>query len=182
MELKKILKTCLVKMGEQNFLDKEELTVTEQDTVDRLVEAFNVGYRDAVCEYMPLTAVEKVKVVDGKVDCKNLGKQMVYATKLLDGNSVKHKFRLMPTTIVTDFSGDGELEYSYAPDRIEFNEDVEDVRFTAEILADCTLAVYYFSLRAFDLASAYDDSYRKAVKRLKYKGREIKVKERRWGA
>lgn len=182
MELKKILRTCLVKMGEQDFLDKEELTATEQDTVGRLVEAFNIGYADAVSEYMPLTTVEKVKVVDGKVECSNLTKQMVYPRKLVDGNGVKHRFRLMPTTILTDFSGEGELEYSYAPDRVELGEEVEDVRFTAEILADCTLAVYYFSLRAFDLASAYDDSYQKAVKKLKYKGREITVKERRWGA
>ena len=88
----------------------------------------------------------------------------------------------MPTTITTDFSGEGVLEYAYAPDRIELDGEVNDMRFTAEILADGTLATYYFSLRAYDLSSGYYDDFTKALNKLKYKGREIVVKERRWGA
>lgn len=182
MELKKILKTCLAKMGEQDFVDKETLTEAEQDTLSRLVEAFNIAYTNAVAEYLPLITEDRVNVVDGKVDCTRLNKQLIYATKLYDKNGAKHRFRLMPTTIVTDFSGEATLEYAYAPDRVEIDGVVNDVRLTKEVLADGTLATYYFSLRSYDLSSAYYDDFSRALSKLKNKGREIVVKERRWGA
>lgn len=182
MKLKKILKICLAKMGEQNFLDNETLTDTQKDTADRLVEAFNITYTDAVSEYMPLIHRERVKIVEGNVDCSHLNKQLIYGTKLTDTNGAKHRFRLMATTIATDFSGEGILEYAYAPDRIELDGDVDDMRFSAEILADGTLATYYFSLRAYDLSSGYYEDFLSSLNRIKNKGREIIVKERRWGA
>ena len=182
MKLEKILKVCLAKMGEKDFLQNESLTDSEKDTIDRLVDSFNIGYTDAVSDFMPLVVEENVAIIDKQVDCSTLEKQLIYATKLTDRKGVKHRFRLMPSTIVTDFSGEGVLEYCYAPDRVEFGGELLDTRFTAEILADCTLATYYFSLRSFDLASAYYDKFVLAVSKLKNKGREIKIKERRWGA
>ena len=182
MKLEKILKICLAKMGEKDFLTKENLTESEADTRDRLVNAFNIAYTDAVSEYLPLIHSQDVVVMDGRVDCSHLEKQLIYATKLCDKSGAKHRFRLMPTAITTDFSGEGVLEYAYAPDRIELDGEVNDMRFTAEILADGTLATYYFSLRAYDLSSGYYEDFTKALRKLKYKGREIVVKERRWGA
>ena len=182
MKLEKILKTCLAKMGEKDFLGNENLTDSEKDTRDRLVESFNIAYTDAVCEYMPLIITEKVTIKGGNVDCTGLSKQLIYATKLTDRNGVKHRFRLMPTTITTDFDGEGVLEYAYAPDRVELDGEVNDIRFTADILADGTLATYYFSLREYDISSAYYDDFVYALNKLKNKGRNIVVKERRWGA
>ena len=127
-------------MGEKDFVGNESLSDSEKDTLDRLVEAFNIAYTDAVSEFMPLVMVEKVKIKDGNVDCNGLSKQLIYATKLTDRNGVKHRFRIMPTTIVTDFDGEGVLEYAYAPDRVELDGEVNDMRFTADILADGTLA------------------------------------------
>lgn len=182
MKLKKILKACLAKMGESDFVDNEAFTDEEKDTLDRLVKAFNIAYTDAVCEYMPLITSEKVTVVDGKVDCSGLTKQLVYATRLTDKNGARHRFRLMPTTIVTDFNGEGVLEYAYAPERMEIDGEIDDVRFTADILADGTLASYYLALRAYDISSAYYDKFVHTLNTIKNKGREIVVKERRWGA
>ena len=182
MKLTKILKICLAKMGEKDYAEKESFTEAQKDTLDRLVEAFNNAYTDAVTEYMPLITAEKVKITDGKVDCSGLSKQLVYGTKLTDKNGAKHRFRLMPATIVTDFDGEGVLEYAYTPDRVELDGEVNDMRFTADILADGTLATYYFSLRAYDLSSAYYDNFVDAMNKLKNRGREIVIKERRWGA
>ena len=182
MKLEKIIKTCLAKMGEKDFVGNESLSDSEKDTLDRLVEAFNIAYTDAVSEFMPLVMVEKVKIKDGNVDCNGLSKQLIYATKLTDRNGVKHRFRIMPTTIVTDFDGEGVLEYAYAPDRVELDGEVNDMRFTADILTDGTLATYYFSLREYDISSAYYDNFVYAMNKLKNKGRDIIVKERRWGA
>ncbi|MBO7327045.1 MAG: hypothetical protein J6U74_06010, partial [Clostridia bacterium] len=93
MKLEKILKICLAKMGEKDFLTNENLTESEADTRDMLVNAFNIAYTDAVSEYLPLIHSQDVAVVDGKVDCSHLEKQLIYATKLYDKSGAKHKFR-----------------------------------------------------------------------------------------
>ena len=182
MKLEKILKICLAKMGEKDIDFTATHTDDEKDTINRLVEAFNIAYTDAVCEYMPLTTAETVKIKDKNIDCTLLAKPMVYATRLTDRNGVKHRFRTMPTTIVTDFDGEGVLEYAYSPERIEIDGEVNDMRWTADILADGTLATYYFSLRAYDVSSVYYDKFVYAISQLKNKGREIVIRERRWGA
>ena len=181
MEIKKIIKICLVKMGEKDFLDNPTLTDVQQEIKDKLLSAFNVAYSEAVTDFMPLITKEKVKVVGGEVDCTALSKQMVHPVRLEDARGVKHRYHMMPTFITTDFEGDGVLTYAYAPDEYQFGDTLEDLRFTAETLAEGTLAVYYFASRAFDLASVHEDNFRTAVKKQKYKGREIVLKERRWG-
>jgi hypothetical protein len=181
MEIKKIIKICLVKMG-LGPVDFQELTQQQQEVVNKLVDAFNVAYCEAVTTYMPLTTEEEVVVQDGVVDCAALSRQMVYPTRLVDKNGAKHRYRLLPTSVVTDFSGEGVMTYAYSPDEYALDDVLDDLRFTAEILAEGTLGVYFFALRAFDLASVHDDNFRVAVKKMKYNGREIRIKERRWGA
>lgn len=182
MQIKKIIKICLVKMGVEDFLDNQTLTDAQQEMKDSLVASFNVAYCDAVASFMPLVTSEKVSVEEGIVDCTSLSKQMTHPVRLEDKCKVKHRYHLMPTYLVTDFDGEGTLTYAYAPDEYAFEDDLDDLRFTAEVLAEGALGVYYFARRAFDLASVHDDNFRTAVKKLKYKGREITIKERRWGA
>ncbi len=181
MNVKDIIKTCLVKMGADNFLDNETLSDSQQETVDKLVDSFNVAYVDAV-SFLPLTTTESVIADDKVIDLTTLSKQIIYPVRLEDKNGVKHRYHVLPTELTTDFKGEGKLTYAYSPEKYAIEDQIEDLRFTKEILADGTLGVYYFSLRAFDLANAHDESFREGVKRLKYKGREIAIKERRWGA
>ena len=54
MEIKKIIKICLVKMGEKDFLDNPSLTDVQQEIKDKLLSAFNVAYSEAVTDLMPL--------------------------------------------------------------------------------------------------------------------------------
>ena len=181
MEIKKIIKKCLVKMG-LDGVDFDQLTAEQEETITKLVDALNVAYAEAVTAYMPLTTDEKVVSVDGVIDCAELSKQMVHPVRLVDKNGAKHRYRIMPTLVVTDFDGEGVLTYAYAPDEYALEDSLDDIRFTAEILAEGALGVYYFALRAFDLSAVHDDNFREAVKKMKYKGREMVIKERRWSA
>lgn len=181
MEIKKIIKTCLVKMGVEDFLD-QTYDQEQAQLVKQLVQAFNVAYSEAVTTYMPLTTEEVVVVNNGIIDCTALDKQIIHPVRLVDKIGTKHRYHVMPTTLLTDFSGEGVLTYAYAPREYTLDETLEDLRFTPELLAEGALAVYYFALRAFDLASVHDDNFRQGVKSMKHKGREIVIKERRWSA
>ncbi len=181
MNIKDIIKICLVKMGEENFVDNDVYTDTQQKTVRQLVDAFNVAYTDAT-SFMPLIHTEEVVAQDRTINLASLTKQIIHPVRLEDKNGVKRRYHVLPTALTTDFNGEGKLTYAYAPNTMDIDDMLEDFRFTAEILADGTLGVYYFTLRVFDLAEAYDQNFREGVKRIKYKGREMTIKERRWSA
>ena len=91
MEIKKIIKICLVKMGEKDFLDNPTLTDVQQEIKDKLLSAFNVAYSEAVTDLMPLITKEKVNVVGGEVDCTALTKQLVPPGRLEEARGVKHR-------------------------------------------------------------------------------------------
>ncbi len=181
MTVKEIIGTCLEKMGMTNFVNDSSYTVEETKLIDKLLVALNVAYRGTACDYLPKACREKVVVSDGEILAENLNKVIVHPISLTDDKGFKHSYSIYPDLISTDFSGEGVLEYAYLPSRLALTDTVDDMRMTADMISDGALSEYYFSMRALDLASAYDEQFRSKLTKAKYKGREIILKARRWG-
>lgn len=183
MTVKEIIGACLDKMGLGNFIDDTNYTIEESKIANKLLVALNTAYLGRACDYLKQTTKENVAVNEnGEIFPSVLEKVIVNPVSLRDDIGVKHSYSIYPDRLKTDFSGVGVLEYAYLPSKLTLAGSVDDMRMTADMLSDGALAEYYFTLRSFDLSSAYEEQFRSKLTSAKYKGREIVLKERRWGA
>ncbi len=182
MNAKNVISECLLKMGLADFSHNETFSEGEQELINSLLGAMNIAYREIICEYLPLTTEENVVFSDGQLMISKLGKSILYPIRLKRGDETV-AFKTYPNRLTADFSGEAILEYAYTPPTpISINSSINDVRLTQSALSDGTLAEYYFANKVFDLAKSFDTSFRSKLGLMKYKGRSLRLKERRWRA
>ena len=91
------------------------------------------------------------------------------------------KFKSYATKIKCDYSGAAKLTYACLPSTdFAFSDSINDVRIPEGVMASGVLAEYYFQNKVFDLAKSFDSDFRVALARIKYRGRSMFLKERRW--
>lgn len=181
MKVIKVIGECLIKMGETDFTGNATYSETEQSLIDALLGALNIAYREVVCEYLPLVHSESVNFVNGEVSVADLEKKILYPIKVTRKGEVV-AFKAYANRITSNFSGIAELEYAYLPEELTIEDDIDNMRLTQAALSDGTLSEYYFANKVFDLAKSYDSSFRDKLGFLRYKGRSLRLKERRWQA
>lgn len=179
MLVKEILGECLVKMGAEDFTSAAERTETQQTLIGRLLAAFNIAYREAVTEYLPLVAEEEVEVRDGEIPAASLSRKIIYPLSLVSEGK-HYRIRTYPDRVVTDLSGKGVLRYAYLPPELAEDDEIGDMRLTSSVLSDGTLAELYYQDKVFDLAQSFDTDFRAALGVLRYKGRALRLKAGRW--
>lgn len=181
MKVKSVIGECLVKMGKTDFTNKTPLTVEENEMIDKLLSALNIAYREAISLYIPLVHVEDVKFTQGMVLTVALEKSILYPISLhYHGESVK--FRVFADRIESDgVSGTATIKYAYMPARdFAIDSTIPDMKLTQSILADGTLAGYYFATKNFELAKNFDTEFRVKLDLLKNKGKRLRIKARGW--
>lgn len=181
MLVKKVLAECLVKLGETDFTEETEYTDAQSALLDELLHALNFAYRDAVTEYIPLFKEEEVDVKKGVIFTGELSEKIIYPV-LLVAEGCKRRVRIYPDGLVADFDGKAVLRYAYLPAELTLASEIADMRLTPAVLADGTLAEYYFANKLFDLAQSHDNDFRSALSLLRYKGRDMRLKVGRWRA
>lgn len=179
MTVKKIIGECLIKMGETDFTSKTSYTETEQKLIESLLAALNIAYREVVCEYLPLVHTETVLFEKGEYAVAPLEKKIIYPIRVTKGDSVV-AFKAYADRIVAATDGYAALEYAYMPDELKLADNIENLRLTQSALSDGALGEYYFANKVFDLAKSFDSSFREKLGFLRYKGRRLMLKERRW--
>lgn len=179
MTVKSLIAKCLRKMNLEDFTSKVTAD-REKNLKSALICALNAVYGEIISDYLPLVAEETVTVTDKKLSGRALQKQALYpisATK--DGRKIK--FRTDAENIY--FAEDGEivLKYAYLP-ASELTEDgnVELLGASDDLLSDGMLAQYYLAAGQYDLARSYDSVYREKLWKLRYKNKDMILKERRW--
>ncbi|MDE5602166.1 MAG: hypothetical protein K2J16_06685 [Clostridia bacterium] len=182
MIVKKVIGECLTKMGERDFTDNTTYSESEQGLIDSLLAALNIAYREVICEYLPLVHSEAVTFSDGVLYINALEKKILYPIRVTHGDNVV-SFKAYADRITTKISGTATLEYAYLPEgELTMTSVISDLRLTDGALSDGTLGEYYFANKVFDLAKSYDSSFREKMGFLRYKGRRLRLKERRWQA
>ena len=180
MTVKKVLSECLLKMGEKDFVLKENLSERESGLLTDILAALNVAYREIVCEYLPLVQRDRVFFTNGHIDASELSRRILYPIRLTaDGQT--ESFKVYPNRIEADIYGKAEIEYAYVPDtELSIGSNINDMRLTISVLSDATLTQYYFANKVFDLAKSFDTSFRAKIGIQKNKGKSLLLKQRRW--
>lgn len=182
MTVKSIIGECLNKMGLKDFTGNDSYTDDEKELISGLLSAINLAYNQVICEYLPLTVSESVTFLNKQFLVKDLAKTIIYPIRLTKGEKVV-AFKSYPDRICAEVEGDAELEYAYQPSSpLALGSRITDMRLTQSALSDGALAEYYFANKVFDLAKSFDTSFRSKLGFLRYKGKSLMLKERRWGA
>lgn len=181
MQIKKVIGECLVKMGEEDFASKQSITPEQSELRDKLLKALNVAYREIVTVYLPLYYEQPVTFSGGKCLASTLDKKIIYPVRVETADG-KKTFRTTQNAIIADIEGEATITYAYMPDEITIGVEINDMRLTQSALADGTLAEYYYQNKLFELARDFDTDFRAQMGILKYRGRNITVKARRWQA
>lgn len=182
MEIKKVIGECLVKMGEENFAEEQTLTDEQQELLNKLVCALNIAYREIVSCYLPLVHRQRTTIEDGKISAGSLDKAILYPIEIKqDGRRLS--FYTEADGICCRGSGEVEIKYAYMPSEVlTLEASISDIRLTSSALSDGTLAEYYFQEKVFELAKSFDTDFRAQLGLLRYKGRGLRIRARRWQA
>lgn len=179
MLVKEVIGECLVKLGKENFIDEAELTDEQQALVDRLLAALNIAYKEAVTEFIPLYCEEDVTVSGGVIDISGLSRRILYPVALSSGGRAR-KVWVRPEGLSADAEGRATLRYAYLPEDVTLSSDIADMRLTAGVLSDGVIGEYYLADKVFEIAEAYETSFREALSAVRYKGRPMTLGAGRW--
>ena len=181
MTIKSIIAECLVRMGLDNFVNNEQKTADEQKIIDRLLFNVNLVYREIVSAYLPLVETREVEIVDGEFAFSALDNVRILYPIRIEVGDKEIKFKSYPTKLKCEYTGGAKLTYAYLPSTdFVITDTIDDARITAAIVATGVLAEYYFQNKVFDLAKSFDSDFRSGMARIKYQGRQMFLKERRW--
>ena len=181
MTIKQIIGECLMKMGLDNFINNQNLTSDEQKLANRLLFNINVVYREIVASYLPLVNSADIVIANGTYSFSSLtGVRFLYPIRLEAGDK-EIRFKAYATNIKCDYSGNAKLTYAYLPSTdFALTDSISDTRITPQVICAGVLAEYYMQNKVFDLARSFDADFRAGISELKYKGRSMLLKDRRW--
>lgn len=180
MTVKFLISKSLEKMNVDDFEKKTLLTDREKNLQQSLIYAFGAVYRELLAEYIPLETKEKATFKDKKLSAKSLSKRILYPIGVLK-DSKKLDFQTDAENIYTTESGELTVIYAYLPDtEITLDTEVDFIGVSDDLITDGMLAQYYFATGTYELARNYDVSYRDKLWKLKYKGKQLKLKAGRW--
>lgn len=182
MKIKDVVGECLVKMGQTDFSNEQNLDAQQTELKNKLLACINIIYREIVSDYLPLVHTESATFADGKISSSSLSKKILYPVKIVkDGE--KKSFFCGATEIFCDVTGQAQITYAYMPDAdLTFDGEINDMRLTKSALANGALGEFYFQNKMFDLAKSFDSDFRAQIGILRYKGRNLVIKARRWRA
>ena len=91
-------------------------------------------------------------------------------------------FFVQAPSLIAEIDGPATVKYVCLPAEYELTltSDVSDLKVTQGAFCCGVLAEYYFQNKVFDLAKSFDTEFRAQMNELKYKGKSIVIKARRW--
>lgn len=181
MIIKKVVGECLRRMGEKDFTSATQLTDEQKELQDKLIGACNIVYREIVSRYIPVYYSQKVTFEDGKTLLSSLHKKPLYIVSVKVGDTSVPFFVQAPS-ILAEIDGPATVKYVCLPAEYELTltSDVSDLKVTQGAFCCGVLAEYYFQNKVFDLAKSFDTEFRVQMNELKFKGKSIVIKARRW--
>ncbi len=180
MTVKFLIQRSLEKMNVEDFTKRSVQTDREKLLQQALIYSLTAVSRELLAEYIPLWTKEKVVFKDKKLSATELSKRILYPICVVK-DSKRLEFKTDAENIYATESGEMTLTYAYMPDtELDLDTKVDFIGASDDLITDGMLAQYYFASGVYELAKSYDASYREKLWKLKYRGKELKLKAGRW--
>ncbi len=188
MSVKDIIKLVAIYLQQEDILELSEMggEVTEptdltEKNLELLTRCLNLVYDEVATDYLPLKTVEELTVTDGVIELDTLTKRLINVIRLTDVNDCSVRYKLYPTSIETS-TGNVNLEYSYMPDSVTIDDDIESFsgKLTKRIIAYGVASEYCLISGLYDEASLWEKRFKDALLIASRKKSDVTVKARRW--
>ena len=167
------------------LINDPQVQVDERTKLEfnNLVQSLNLCYSEIALDYMPLLCSEQVLVENNKIYVMDLAHELkdVHSITSLDNNK-SFKFVIYPDYIKTNVLGNVNITYSYVPEQISVNDNVNNFagRLSLKCLALGVAAEYCFLSGLYDDAKIFDARFKNILKIECRKKSNITLPKRRW--
>ena len=184
MTVKDILKLVCEFVDERDILSKwnssTELSSSEQKKVDRMVKCFNLVNQEIASDYLPFLTEEAIDVSDGPLYFANLSKTVINVYEVRNAFGFSLHFKNFANHIKIDGHGK-KVVYSYLPNELTLNQDVEKLRGLSERVYAYGVACEFLLLEGFgNDAELWEERFKEALFILSRKRGEHLLPERRF--
>lgn len=179
MKVEEILKEVLIRLGDENKYDVQNLPQNDEE-IASIIKCINMIISEIASDYIPIKKVEQVQAVNGAISYERLSKKLINLKKVTK-NGMKIGAKMYPSEIITDESGLVEVEYCYIPNEVGLGDTVELLpQVTLMLLTNGVLGEYCLLLGRYEDSMLYDKRYREMLKVASRVTKEIKLKPNRW--
>ena len=188
MEVKEIIKLTAIYLQMEEVLELSELggEVTEptelaSKNLELLVRCLNLVYSEIASDYLPLKHCEDVEVENSEITISALSKKLINVLSLVDLYDKSVKYKVYPTSIKVE-NGSYKLEYSYMPEAVTIESDVEEFggKLCERVFAYGVASEYSLISGLFDEATLWKKRFLDALLAVNSKKSEVKMPARRW--
>lgn len=179
MKVEEILKEVLIRLGEENKYDIENLPQNDEE-INTIIKCINMIVSEIASDYMPIVHSEKIQTVAGAIPYDALSKKLINLKKV-SKNGSKIVAKMYPNEILTKESGYVDVEYYFMPNEITLGDKIElSPRVTTLLLTNGVLGEYCLLQGRYEDSMFYDKRYREMLKVASSSPKGIMLKPGRW--
>ena len=181
--VKNVLKTVVGLLGLNGltpYFSGESIDSDEMQELDNLVVATNMAVGNIAANYLPVYDKCKLVVKDGSVKFSSITDRAIIKIKKVTRNGEKIDFRVHNDSMELE-SGECEILYSYFPNMVTINDNIEFFGKLNEMLFGYAVAAEYLFLKGqIDDAYMWDKRFKASVLSIQRPSKNIVIPKRRW--
>ena len=162
-----------------DFDDSEEMAAIDsviQRDIDLIVKCLNQVLTRIATEEIELLKIETINVSNGQFDLDGLDEQFCKIKRLGDNK----KFKVVGTKLIAE-DGEYELLYSYIPEEIDFDDDIEIYQNLSKyVLIYGICSEFLMIMGDFSQSEIYESKFEVAIESVKRDLKVVNPKQRRW--
>ena len=183
ISVKGVLKSVVGLLGLSDlvpYFSGENISVGGMQEIDNLVVATNMAIGNIAANY--LSVYDKVKVVakDENIKFSNITDKAILQIKRVTRNGDKIDFKVRNDCLELS-NGECEILYSYFPDMVTINDNIDYFGKLNELLFAYAVAAEYLFLKGqIDDAYMWDKRFKASILSIQRPAKNIVMPKRRW--
>ena len=171
------LKNVIKYLNGEN-VDSEEV----RDEINSLLLCINIVNNNIASSYIDLIGETKLMVSRDFVKYTDISSKSIIEIKnVLNSQNNKLKFKVLPEGLMLDYSGMVDVEFSYFPDRVNIDDEINYYLKLNEMIFSLGVVSEYLYLKgAVDDAYIWDKKFKNSMFNLLRPKKNIVMPSRRW--
>ncbi|MBQ7351610.1 MAG: hypothetical protein IJW59_01915 [Clostridia bacterium] len=185
MIVKEIIKRSAELLGLKEVVDaidsNEDYSVGVKEDIDNLLIAVNMVNNNIAGSYIELIGLVNVESFSGFIPYVKISNNSIIEIKKILKDGIEQEFRLFPEGVKVDTLGMCEVEYSYFPERVEFDSEINHyLKINELVFALGVVGEYLYIKGAIDDAYMWDKRFKSSMFNLVRPKRNLVIPARRW--
>lgn len=168
----------VIKYLNGEIVESEEI----RDEINILLLCVNIVNNNIASSYIDLVGEKELLITKESVKYSDISsKSIIEIRNVLDSQNNKLKFKVLPEGLKVDYSGNVVIEFSYFPDKVNIDDDIDYYLKMNEMIFSLGVVSEYLYLKgAVDDACMWDKKFKNSMFNLLRPKKNIVLPSRRW--